>query len=108
FRTDQQGRFLWPGFCENLRILEWVLDRCNNKVNAMSTPIGYLPYPFNIDLTGLNLANGVLERLLKVDKGEWLEELKGISKFFGDFRKDLPKELWEEHDALLERLKKNY
>ena len=107
FRTDQQGKFLWPGFCENLRVLEWILDRCNNKVNAQSTPIGYLPYPFNIDLTGLNLAHGVLERLLKVDKGEWLEELKSISKFFGDFKKDLPQELWREHDTLLERLKKN-
>jgi phosphoenolpyruvate carboxykinase (GTP) len=73
----------------------------------MATPIGYLPYPFNIDLTGLNLAPGVMEKLLKVDKDEWLEELKGIAKFFGDFKKDLPGELWDEHAALLERLKKN-
>jgi phosphoenolpyruvate carboxykinase (GTP) len=107
FRMDEHGKFLWPGFSENLRILEWVLDRCNNKVNAMRTPIGYLPYPFNIDMTGLDLAPGVLERLLKVDRQEWLEELKGIGKFFGDFKKDLPLELWREHDALLERLKKN-
>jgi phosphoenolpyruvate carboxykinase (GTP) len=57
-------------------------------------------------MTGLNLADGVLEGLLKVDKKEWLEELKGISKFFSDFKKDLPKELWGEHAALLERLKK--
>lgn len=107
FRTDQEGKFLWPGFCENLRVLEWVLDRCNHKVNAQQTPIGYLPYSFNIDMTGLNLADGVLAGLLKVDKKEWMEELKGISKFFSDFKKDLPKELWEEHNSLLERLKKS-
>jgi phosphoenolpyruvate carboxykinase (GTP) len=98
---------MWPGFCENLRVLEWVLDRCNDKVNALRTPIGYVPYSFNIDMSGLHLPNGVLEKLLKVDKGEWLEELKGISKFFRDFKKDLPKELWGEQNALLERLKKD-
>jgi phosphoenolpyruvate carboxykinase (GTP) len=106
FKADEHGRFLWPGFCENLRVLEWILDRCNNKVNAMETPIGYLPYPFNIDMTGLNLAPGALEKLLKVEKGEWLEELRGVNKFFGDFKKDLPKELWDEYKALIERLKK--
>jgi len=106
FRTDDQGKFLWPGFCENLRILEWILDRCNNKVNAMQTPIGYLPYPFDIDLTGLNLTEGALEKLFKINKEEWLEELKGVNKFFGDFKKDLPKELWDEYHALLERFKR--
>lgn len=107
FRMDERQKFLWPGFSENLRVLEWILDRCNNKVNALRTPIGYLPYPFNIDLTGLELAPGVLEKLLKIDKVEWLEELKGINKFFGDFKKDLPTELWQEYEALVERLKKS-
>ncbi|MFA6358073.1 MAG: phosphoenolpyruvate carboxykinase (GTP) [Candidatus Omnitrophota bacterium] len=106
FRTDKDGKFLWPGFCENLRILEWILDRCNNKVNAMQTPIGYLPYPFDIDMTGIKLSDKAMDTLLKVDKDEWLEELKGISKFLGDFKKDLPKELWDEYNALLEKLKK--
>jgi phosphoenolpyruvate carboxykinase (GTP) len=106
FKKDEHGKFLWPGFCENLRILEWILDRCNNKVNAMETPIGYLPYPFDIDMTGLSLSPGALEKLLKVEKSEWLEELKGVNKFFGDFNKDLPKELWDEYEGLIERLKK--
>jgi len=106
FRTDDQGKFLWPGFCENLRILEWILDRCNNKINAMETPIGYLPYPFDIDMTGLNLTDRALEKLLKVDKEEWLEELKGTNKFFGSFKNDLPKELRNEYNALVVRLKK--
>jgi len=106
FKTDEHGKFLWPGFCENLRVLEWILDRCNNKVNAMETPIGYLPYPFDIDMTGLNLVPKALEKLLNVEKGEWLEELKGVNKFFGDFKKDLPQELWDEYKALIERLRK--
>jgi len=106
FKTDEHGRFIWPGFCENLRILEWVLDRCNNKVNAMETPIGYLPYAFDIDMTGLNLSKGALEKLLKVEKSEWLEELKGVHKFFGNFKNDLPGELWSEYEALLERLRR--
>jgi phosphoenolpyruvate carboxykinase (GTP) len=105
FRVDEHGKFLWPGFCENLRVLEWVLDRCNDKVNAMQTPIGYIPYPFNIDMNGLKLSASALEKLLKVDKEEWLEELKGVNKFFSNFKKDLPEELWEQYNALLERFK---
>jgi phosphoenolpyruvate carboxykinase (GTP) len=72
----------------------------------METPIGYLPYPFDIDMTGLNLAHGAMEKLLNVEKSEWLEEMKGVNKFFGDFGKDLPSELWEEYRNLIERLKK--
>ncbi len=106
FRTDDSGSFLWPGFCENLRILEWILDRCNNKVKAISTPIGYIPNAVDIDMTGITLSKGAIEKLLKVDKGEWLEELKGIHKFFSDFKKDFPKELMAEYNALMGRLKK--
>ncbi len=106
FRTNEHGKFLWPGFCENLRILEWILDRCNNRVNAMETPIGYVPYPFDIDMTGLNLPEKSLEKLLKVEKNDWLDELKGINKFFGEFKSDLPEEIWCEYHDLMSRLKK--
>ena len=105
FRTDEVGRFLWPGFRENLRVLEWILDRCNNKVEPVKTPIGYIPKSSDIDMTGLNLAKGNLEKLLKIDKEEWLEELKGIKRFFKQFKKDLPEELWQEYEDLLVRLK---
>lgn len=105
FRTDDKGRFLWPGFGENLRVLEWILDRCNNKVNAVKTPIGYVPFASNIDMTGLDLAEGAMKKLLEVGKEDWLEELKGIKKFFKSFKKDLPEELWQEYEALSGRLK---
>jgi phosphoenolpyruvate carboxykinase (GTP) len=105
FRTDEKGKFLWPGFTENLRVLEWILDRCNNRVEAFKTPIGYVPYPADIDLTGLALSAGALEKLLEVRKTNWLEELKGIKKFFMQFKKDLPVELWAEYEALNKRLK---
>ena len=105
FRTDEFGKFLWPGFRENLRVLEWVLDRCNNKIGAEKTPIGCIPYASDIDMTGLNLAKGNLEKLLKIDKEEWLEELKSIKIFFKQFKKDLPEELWQEYKDLLVRLK---
>ena len=105
FRTDENGKFLWPGFGENLRILEWILDRCNNKVKANQTPIGYIPKPEDIDLTGLNLSPGTLDKLLSIDNQEWLEELKEIKVFFDKFGKDLPRELWQEYKALSKRLK---
>jgi len=105
FRTDDKGKFLWPGFTENLRVLEWILDRCNNRVEAFKTPIGYVPYPADIDMTGLNLSGGTLEKLLEVRKTDWLEELKGIKKFFSQFKQDLPAELWQEYTALASRLK---
>ena len=107
FRTDEFGKFLWPGFRENLRVLEWILDRCNNKVNAIETAIGYVPFASDIDLTGLSLAQGTLEKLLEVRKADWLEELKGIKKFFQQFKKDLPEELWQEYEMLQKRLKSN-
>ncbi len=107
FKVDENGKFLWPGFGENLRVLEWILDRCNHKVEARETPIGYLPQPSDLDLTGLNLPSGALERLLEINNQEWLEELKGIKVFFKQFKKDLPEELWQEFQALSARLKEN-
>ncbi|MDO8747512.1 MAG: phosphoenolpyruvate carboxykinase (GTP) [Candidatus Omnitrophota bacterium] len=104
FRTTNQGEFLWPGYGENLRVLEWILDRCNNKAEAIKTPIGYLPRSKDIDMTGLKLSENALEQLLAIDSKEWLKELDLIKEFFSQFKKDLPKELWQEYEALRERL----
>ena len=107
FRTDEKGEFLWPGFCENLRVLEWILDRYNNKVEAQKSPIGYLPKSGDIDLTGLDLPKENLEKLLSIDRKAWLEELKGIKEFFRKFKQDLPQELWQEFRDLQQRLKQD-
>jgi len=104
FRTDNQGEFIWSGFRENLRILEWILDRCNNKVEAQTTAIGFIPKAADIDMTGLELPKGAMDKLLSVEKRDWQEELKGIKEFFRQFKKDLPDELWQEYHNLQKRL----
>jgi phosphoenolpyruvate carboxykinase (GTP) len=108
FRTDEQGKFLWPGYRENLRVLEWILQRVNNNIEAQKSPIGYLPKPTDTDLTGLDTTVETMEKLLHIDKKEWLDELKRIKKFFKQFKKDLPEELWQEYQALYARLKDSH
>jgi phosphoenolpyruvate carboxykinase (GTP) len=105
FRTDENGKFLWPGFGENVRVLEWIIERCHKNIEAQKTAIGYIPRISDIDMTGLNLSSAILEKLFSIDKKEWIEELKGIKKFFKQFKKVLPQELWQEYEALTTRLK---
>jgi phosphoenolpyruvate carboxykinase (GTP) len=104
FRMDENGNFLWPGFGENLRVLEWIIDRCRYNVGAQETPIGYVPRTEDIDLTGLNLPEGTMEKLLSINKEEWIEELKGHKEFFKIFGKRMPKEILDEYAALKKRL----
>jgi len=105
FRADESGKFLWPGYGENLRIIEWILDRCNNRVDAVKTPIGYVPKISDIDLTGLNVPEESMRKILAIDPKDWLEELKDVKRFFSQFKKDFPLELWEEYKKLEKRLK---
>ncbi|NQT89674.1 MAG: phosphoenolpyruvate carboxykinase (GTP) [Candidatus Omnitrophica bacterium] len=104
FRQDKDGKFLWPGFGENLRILEWVLDRCNDKAGARKTPIGFVPNPTDIDMTGLKLSNDKMRELLLVDKKEWKQELKGQKEFLSRFEKDLPQGIKRQYLLLKKRL----
>ncbi len=104
FRVDEEGKFLWPGYGENLRVLEWILSRCRGEVEAHKTPIGYVPRPQDIDLNGLKLSDKTMEKLVAVDKNEWLEELKGHKEFFEQFGDRLPKAIWDEYAALKQRL----
>ncbi|HOP86813.1 MAG TPA: phosphoenolpyruvate carboxykinase (GTP) [Syntrophorhabdaceae bacterium] len=106
FRTDKDGNYLWPGFGENLRVLEWIIGRCLKTAGARITPIGYVPRPEDLDLTGLSLSREAMEELLYVDKEAWLEEAKEIERFFKTFGSDLPMELKNELKALQERLMK--
>lgn len=105
FRTDEKGNFLWPGYRENLRVLEWILDRCNEKISAKETAIGYIPHLENLDMTGLTLGHSTIEKLLEIDNNAWLTELKTMKQFFEEFKADLPKEMWQEFEALERRLR---
>ncbi len=104
FKQDDKGSFIWPGFGDNLRVLEWIMGRCRQKVKAVESPIGYLPDPEDIDLTGLEMPKETLKKLLEIDIEEWNKELEGQKSFFDSFGKDLPKELWKEHELLKRRL----
>ncbi len=74
FRTDENGKFLWPGFGENLRVIEWILDRCRGEADAVKTPIGYVPTPDSLDLTGLDISRETLDKLFAVDRDDWYQE----------------------------------
>jgi phosphoenolpyruvate carboxykinase (GTP) len=104
FRTDENGHFLWPGFSDNLRVLDWILERCAGEGEAEETPIGYIPTASALDMTGLDLATDIVERLLSVNVADWKEELALHMEFFTEFGDRLPKEIWEEYDALARRL----
>jgi len=93
FRTDDEGNFIWPGFGDNLRVLEWILNRCEDKVDAVESPIGYLPKPEDINIEGLDITVDTIKELLTVDKNNWTEEVKGIEEFYAQFGDRLPEEL---------------
>ena len=96
FRKDDEGNFLWPGFGDNLRILDWIIDRCEGKVDAQETPIGYLPYAKDINLEGLDMTEADLDKILDVDKDAWEEEFAGVDELYAKFGDRLPKELADE------------
>ena len=106
FRTDDEGNFIWPGFGDNLRVLEWIIARCEGKVEARESAIGFLPYAKDINIDGLDIDESVVEELLTVDNATWLEEVKGIKEFYAQFGDRLPAELKEELDKLEARLSK--
>ena len=104
FRTGDEGKYLWPGFGENLRVLEWILDRCEGKGGAGETPIGYVPRPGDLNLDGLDISPEVMQQLLEVDRQSWRAELDGQSEFFERFGDHLPDEIREELEATRKRL----
>ena len=103
FRTDDEGHFIWPGFGDNMRVLMWILDRCEGKADAVETPIGFEPKPEDINIEGLDIDLDTIKGLLDVDKDLWKEDAAGIEEFYQKFGEKLPKEL----KAELETLKKN-
>ena len=104
FRTDERGKFIWPGFGENLRVLLWILERTEGKGNAVKTPIGHVPTAEAINLSGLELDRGAIEKLLSVDSGEWKAEVESQNEFFEKVGPKLPAEIRREQQALKARL----
>jgi phosphoenolpyruvate carboxykinase (GTP) len=104
FRTGKDGRFLWPGFGQNLRVLLWMIDRVKGRAGAVETPIGLVPGVSDLNLDGLDLPRATVEELLRVDKEEWAGEVPEIRAFFDRFGARLPEELSRTLDALAHKL----
>jgi phosphoenolpyruvate carboxykinase (GTP) len=104
FRTGGNGKFLWPGFGENLRVLQWVIDRCNSRGEAERGFLGYVPTRRAIDRSGLDLPDPVMDQLLHVDRIDWLDAVDSEAMFFEKFRDRLPGGIREEHTALAQRV----
>jgi phosphoenolpyruvate carboxykinase (GTP) len=104
FRQDQSGKFLWPGYGENSRVLKWIFERCDGKVHAKETPIGRIPEVADLDTSGLDLPAANVEALLSVDLEGWKSELPSIKEHFARFGSHLPEGLNAELNALEERL----
>jgi phosphoenolpyruvate carboxykinase (GTP) len=104
FRKDARGKFMWPGYGENSRVLKWIFQRLEGKTAAVSTPIGNLPADGALDTAGLEIAPEALCALTSVDRDVWREEAAQIPPFYERFADRLPAALWAEYEALLSRL----
>lgn len=105
FRQDADGRFLWPGFGENLRVLRWMTERCEGRVSARETPIGSLPHPEDIDVRGLDITPETMQTLLDVDVDQWLEETDAVSTYLESYGDRLPSALKEEQGKTVAALR---
>jgi phosphoenolpyruvate carboxykinase (GTP) len=105
FRKGENGRFLWPGFGENSRVLAWIFERCAGRAEGRETPIGTVPAPEHLELRGLELPKGDLDTLLAVDREGWLQEIPLIREYYAQFGVKLPAELSQELDQLEKRLR---
>jgi len=105
FRTDEEGKFIWPGYGENFRILDWIIKRCENEVDAKEVEIGYIPNVDDINIEDLSLSKETIEDLLSIDKDLWLEDADGIEEFYDKFNGRIPQELRKELETLKSNLK---
>ena len=104
FRQDKTGKFLWPGFGENLRVLRWIIDRCEGRIDAKETPVGYLPNQGDIDTTDLDLDESALDALTSIDIRQWRQEMQAIGDYLDSYGDRLPDELRVEHERVVKAL----
>ncbi|MGI6114346.1 MAG: phosphoenolpyruvate carboxykinase (GTP) [Mahellales bacterium] len=105
FRKDKNGKWLWPGFGENSRVLKWIIERVSGEGKAQRTPIGYMPTVDALDTTSLDISEEQISELLNVDREGWLKEVDSIREYYKTFGERLPKEMTRQLDALEKRLK---
>jgi phosphoenolpyruvate carboxykinase (GTP) len=105
FRKDENGKFMWPGFGENSRVLKWVVERCSGTASAVDTPIGHLPEKGALDIDGLDIDPQVMDKLCAVDVDAWLAEIPGIREHYAQFGDKIPQALNDEISSLEQRLK---
>jgi phosphoenolpyruvate carboxykinase (GTP) len=104
FRTNEQGKFLWPGFGENLRVLRWVHGRVHGATDARETPIGLVPTEGALDTSGLDLPPNAMSELMSIDRGAWIEEVRDQESFLKSFGDRMPEGIWRQHRQLKHRL----
>ena len=106
FRQDDAGKFLWPGFGENLRVLRWIIDRCEDRVGARETAVGFLPEPADIDTNDLDVSEETMQSLLSVDIGQWQQEMTSIGEYLETYGDRLPDALKKVHEQIVTDLQK--
>ena len=104
FRKDGEGKFLWPGYGENVRILKWILGRIHGSAKAVETPIGHVPAPGSVNLDGMDVSAARLAEVLAVDRGEWRMALEDLGEFYQSFGDRLPPTIARSHSETLRRL----
>jgi phosphoenolpyruvate carboxykinase (GTP) len=106
FRKSTDGKFLWPGYGENVRVLKWILERVEGRGAAEETPIGYVPSKNGLTLDGLKVSGEALNELLGVNPGDWSTEMEDTKQFLSKFGARLPREIREEHEKLARRFQR--
>ncbi len=104
FRKDRNGKFLWPGYGENMRVLKWIVDRCQGRLEAVESPLGWMPRKQDLVWDGLDVSNETFGELMSLDREDWTEELRLHEQFFAQFHDRLPRELALKRELLLARL----
>ena len=105
FRKDADGKFLWPGFGDNMRVLKWIIDRCEGSGGAVKSPIGWLPSPHDLDLAELDIDHNAVDELLGLDHEEWQKEIAAHKEFFDSLGGIVPEELQKQREQLAARFK---
>lgn len=100
FRTDERGRFIWPGFGDNMRVLKWIIDRVSGKVGARETPVGLVPHLEDLNCNGLSLSREKMASLFEVNMKEWRDEVEDIRAFLNRYGNRMPREMWDEFNRL--------